>query len=87
MRLLLLVPLLALAACGSDPAIEVRTVPVPVPVPCVDENDLPAPTPESDLTGNARVDSAILKAENLDLRALIVPGCTAVEATAEPLLH
>lgn len=85
MRLLLLVPLLALAACGSDPAIEVRTVPVPVPVPCVDENDLPAPTPESDLTGNARVDSAILKAENLDLRAengdlraLIVPGCTEI---------
>lgn len=77
----------ALGACSttSVPAIEVRTVPVPTPVPCVDVDDMPAETPEVPLTGDARIDSGILLAENLDLRAengdlraLIVPGCTIV---------
>lgn len=89
MRLILALPALALlAACQTapQPGIEVRTVEVPTPVPCVDEDALPAVTPESELTGNAIVDSAILKAETLDLRAengdlraLIVPGCTIVD--------
>lgn len=77
----------ALAACShtDGPGIEVRTVEVPTPVPCVDEADLPAETPAATLTGDARVDSALLKAETLDLRAengdlraLIVPGCIQV---------
>jgi len=78
---------LAIAACShtDGPGIEVRTVEVPTPVPCVDEADLPAETPAATLTGDARVDSALLKAETLDLRAengdlraLIVPGCTTI---------
>lgn len=81
----------ALAACSTtEPGIEVRTVEVPTPVPCVDEAKLPAETPESQLTGNARTDSALLKAETLDLRAengdlraLIVPGCTIVAGSDE----
>ena len=81
-RLAILAPI-ALAACQTaQPGIEVRTVEVPVPVACVDEADLPAPTPETPLTSDARIDAGLLKAENLDLRAengdlraLIVPGC------------
>lgn len=85
--LILSAGVLALAGCttSSEPGIEVRTVPVPTPVPCVNEDDLPGQTPESELTGNAIVDSGLLKAETLDLRAengdlraLIVPGCTTV---------
>ena len=81
---------LALAACGQtrQPGIEVQTVEVPVPVPCVNVDDLPEETPEAELTGNAVRDTILLKAETLDLRAengdlraLIVPGCVAVNAS------
>lgn len=76
----------AVAGCHhTEPGIDIRTVEVPTPVPCVDEADLPAETPAATLTGDARVDSALLKAETLDLRAengdlraLIVPGCITI---------
>lgn len=88
MKKLLFLPVVMLtlpaAMCSTtqQPGIEVRTVEVPVPVACVNEGDIPDPTPETPLTGDARVDTGLLKAENLDLRAeagdlraLIVPGC------------
>lgn len=91
MHRLLLLPVILMtlpaAMCSTaQPAIEVRTVEVATPVPCVNEDQLPAETPASVLTGNAVADTAILKAETLDLRAengdlraLIVPGCTIVD--------
>ena len=90
MRHLLFLPVVLLtlpaATCSRpEPGIEVRTVPVPTPVACVDREDLPDETPKTSLTGNARVDSGLLfaenkdlRAENGDLRALIVPGCLTV---------
>lgn len=85
MRALALIPLLA-ACQTAQPGIEVRTVEVPTPVACVNAEEMPEETPRSDLTGNARQDVVILAAENLDLRAengdlraLIVPGCTIIE--------
>lgn len=90
-KLLMLAPVmlfLPAAMCTTpEPAVDVRTVEVPTPAPCVDQAQIPAETPESALTGNARIDTGILKAENLDLRAengdlraLIVPGCVEIAA-------
>ncbi|MAY20330.1 MAG: hypothetical protein CL955_06900 [Erythrobacteraceae bacterium] len=83
--------LLALAACShTEPGIRVERVPVPTPVPCVNAADLPEETPElAEISPDARVaylqrsaEAADLRAEVGDLRALIVPGCLAVEAVA-----
>ncbi len=77
----------ALAGCtAGEPGIRTVSVEVPTAVPCVNEDEIPAETPETPLTGDARVDSGLLKAENTDLRAetgdlraLIVPGCIRVD--------
>ncbi len=77
---------LALAGCGRDEGgIRTLSVEVPTPVPCVSEIDIPAQTGVTELTGDARTDAGLLLAETIDLRAengelraLIVPACTII---------
>lgn len=82
--------LMAISACThSEPGIEVRTVEVPTPVPCVDFEDVPAEPDQvgDQLTGDAAHDLFIIAPSALELRrwgrelrALIVPGCTRLNA-------
>lgn len=88
MRLSCCLIALALTACQTpQPGIEVREVEVPTPVPCVDADEVPAEPPQvgDQFTGDAQHDLGILAPNALalriwgrTLRALIVPGCTAV---------
>lgn len=86
MKRLLVLPVLALAACQhQQPAVEVRQVLVPTPVSCVDPADIP-PEPEQvgdKFNGDAKHDLGILAPNALELRkwgralrALMVPACT-----------
>lgn len=93
-KILSLALVAALAGCShNEPGIEVRTVSVPTPVPCVDADQVPDEPARvrNQLNGNAQHDLGIIAPSALelrkwgrDLRALIVPGCIRLDATADP---